>query len=155
MAFIYNIERCNALHRFCKENGYGYLIIDDRGNSIYDIRSREVAPDLVAYFNTILENQTMIVWRNIKDIKLTRPVSNADIAAYVLQNKLHFTMEPFCIKRRGKTSLDWLSTVSRKRELWGNEGQKKKQKHLVIMSSPFGKGGNVTNGRSKRIIEAF
>lgn len=106
MAFIYNIERCNALHRFCKENGYGYLVIDDRGNSIYDIRSREVDPDLVACFNALLKNQTMIVWRNIKEIKLTRPVSNADIAAYVLQNKLHFTMEPFCIKLREKTFLN-------------------------------------------------
>ena len=100
MAYIYNIERCNELHRFCKEHGYGYLIIDDRGNSIYDIRSRVIDPELVSSFNTILNNQTRIVWRHVKELKETRPISNADIAAYVLQNKLHFTMEPFCIKRR-------------------------------------------------------
>lgn len=106
MAYIYNIQRYNELHRFCKEHGYGYLIIDDRENSIYDIRNRVVDQELVDCLNTVLNNQTMIVWRNIKDIKLTRQVSNADIAAYVLQNKLHFTMEPFCIKRRDKTYLD-------------------------------------------------
>jgi hypothetical protein len=50
--------------------------------------------------NTVLNKQTMIVWKNIKEIKQTRAVSNVDIAAYVLQNKLHFTMKPFCIKKR-------------------------------------------------------
>lgn len=100
MAFHYNIRRCNELHRFCKENGYGYLIIDDRGNSIYDIKNRAIDSALVERLDTMLSEQTMIVWRNIKELKLTYPVSNADIAAYVLQNKLYFTMEPFCIKRR-------------------------------------------------------
>jgi len=100
MAFIYNIQRCNALHIFCKEKGYGYLIIDDRGNSIYDIKSRRLDEELVATLNNILNSQSMIVWKNIKEIKQTRPVPNEDIAAYVLQNRLYFTMEPFCIKRR-------------------------------------------------------
>lgn len=100
MAYIYNIKRCNALHRFCRENGYGYLIIDDRGNSIYDIKNRTVDPFLTERFDTLLKNQGMIVWNNIKEIKLTHPVSNADIAAYVLQNRLHFTMNPFCIRHR-------------------------------------------------------
>ena len=100
MAFIYNIQRCNALHSFCKEKGYGYLIIDDRGNSIYDIKSRKLDEELVDTLNNILDSQSMIIWKNIKEIKLTRPVPNEDIAAYVLQNRLYFTMEPFCIKRR-------------------------------------------------------
>lgn len=100
MAYIYNIKRCNALHRFCRENGYGYLIMDDRGNSIYDIKNRTVKPILAECFDTLLKHQDMIFWNDIKEIKLTHPVSNADIAAYVLQNKLHFTMNPFCIRRR-------------------------------------------------------
>lgn len=106
MAYIYNIQRCNELHRFCKEHGYGYLIIDDRENSIYDLKKRAIDPQLVDYLNTILNDQNMIVWQNIKEIKLTRSVSNADIAAYVLQNKLHFTMKPFCIKRRENSHLN-------------------------------------------------
>jgi len=100
MAFSYNIIRCNELHRFCKENGYGYMIIDDCGRSIYELRSREIDPALEEQLNAILEDQGVIFWRNIKEIKETRSVSNADIAAYVLQNKLHFTREPFCIRRR-------------------------------------------------------
>ncbi|MBO5415365.1 MAG: hypothetical protein J6A83_01890 [Clostridia bacterium] len=104
MAFKYNIQRCNELHRFCKNNGYGYLIIDDRGNSIYDIRNKEIAPELVGQFNAIMETRNMIIWSDIKEIKLTRPVSNADIVAYVLQNKLYITMSPFCIRRRKSTT---------------------------------------------------
>jgi len=106
MAYIYNIQRCNELHRFCKEHGYGYLIIDDHENSIYDLKKRAIDLELVDYLNTILNDQNMIVWQNIKEIKLTRSVSNADIAAYVLQNKLHFTMKPFCIKRRENSHLN-------------------------------------------------
>lgn len=100
MAFRYNVQRCNALHCFCREHGYGYLILDNRGNSIYDIKARKVDPELVAVLDEILETQTRIVWKHIKEIKETRPVPNEDIAAYVLQNRLSFSMEPFCIRRR-------------------------------------------------------
>lgn len=99
MAYIYNTQRFNELHAFCKKNGYGYLITDDRKNSIYDIMHRTVDPELVECLNAVLNKQTMIVWENVKEIKQTRAVSNADIAAYVLQNKLHFTMRPFRIKK--------------------------------------------------------
>lgn len=100
MAFVYNIKRCNELHRFCQKNGYGYLIIDDRGNSIYDLKKRTLDPSLADKFNDILTRRSIIIWNDIIEIKQIQPVSNADIAAYVLQNKLHFTMQPFCIKRR-------------------------------------------------------
>lgn len=100
MAFIYNIERCNALHSFCKKHGYGYLITDDHGNSILDIKNRTVDQELTDILNSILNNNGLIVWNDIKAIKQTQSVSNHDISAYVLQNKLHFTLKPFCIKRR-------------------------------------------------------
>ena len=100
MALIYNIRRCNELHRFCKENGYGYLIIDDRGNSIYDVKNRVIDDELVSLLNIIIARRGIILWSDIKDLKLTRPVSNLDIAAYVLQNKLYFTMEPYRIMQR-------------------------------------------------------
>ena len=88
------------LHLFCKENGYGYLIMDGQGKSIYDIRSRVLDTVLTEKLNAVLQKQGMIVWRNIKEIKSVCPVSNVDIATYVLQNRLRFTMAPFCIKRR-------------------------------------------------------
>ena len=99
MALIYNIQRCNALHLFCRENGYGYLIIDDRGNSIYDLRCREVAPDLEEQLGAILGDFGEITWDDVKAIKKTRSVPNADIAAYVMQNQLRFTLKPFRIRR--------------------------------------------------------
>ena len=102
MALIYNIERFNALHSFCKNNGYGYLIMDNRGNSVFDIKNRDVDPELTSHLDSILNLQNRILWENIKAIKEFHPVSNSDIAAYVLQNKLYFTMDPFCIKRREK-----------------------------------------------------
>lgn len=76
------------------------MIIDDRENSIYDVKNKIVDPELVEQFNAILEKRTMIGWQDIKEIKETRSVSNMDIAAYVLQNKLYFIKKPFCIKRR-------------------------------------------------------
>lgn len=100
MAYIYNIKRCNELHSFCKANGYGYLIIDDRDNSIYDIKSRDIDKKLEDELDLVLEENGMIVWGDIVRIKEFVTVTNADIAAYVLKNKLHFTMGPFCIKRR-------------------------------------------------------
>ena len=100
LAFVYNVQRCNELHRFCKENGYGYLIMDDRGNSIYDLMNRDLDSELENILNGMLDSYSMITWEHIKDIKLTRPVPNDDIVTYVLKNKLHFTMSPFCIKRR-------------------------------------------------------
>ena len=100
MALIYNIRRCNELHRFCKERGYGYLILDDRGNSIYDLKNRTLSPELTEQLDTFLQAQGRIVWANIKEIKHRCPVTNADLAAYVLQNKFHFTLNPFCIRYR-------------------------------------------------------
>ena len=100
MAFVYNVKRFNELHRFCQKNGYGYLIIDDRGNSIYDLKKRTLDPSLTDKLNAILNNRGMVIWNDIKEIKQTHTVLNEDISAYILQNKLHFTMQPFCIKRR-------------------------------------------------------
>lgn len=100
MAFFYNIERFNGLHRFCKENGYGYLIMDDRGNSIYDVKNKEVDPKIAEHFDAVLKNKGKILWEDIKGIKLEMPVLNIDIAAYVLQSKLYFTKKPYCIKKR-------------------------------------------------------
>ncbi len=100
MGFAYNLERFNALHNFCTENGYGYLITDDRGNSIYDIKNKIIDEELVKTLDNILNTKNFISWRDIKDIKLTRSVANIDIVAYVLQNKLRFSMSPFSIRRR-------------------------------------------------------
>ena len=100
LAYVYNVQRCNELHRFCKEHGYGYLIMDDRGSSIYDLMKRELDPELEDMLNGILNRYSMITWEHIKEIKQTRAIPNDDIVTYVLKNKLHFTMSPFCIKHR-------------------------------------------------------
>ena len=100
MAFKYNIDRFNSLHIYCKKHGFGYLILSDRNKSIYDIKSREIDPNLKLALDSYLNSQSMIMWPNIKTIKQTLTVTNADIAAYVIQNKLNFTMNPFCIKRQ-------------------------------------------------------
>jgi len=103
MGVVYNISRCNELHRFCKEKGYGYLILDDRGNSIYEIKNRRVDPELADCLNEILQSNNVILWKDVKDIMSVHKITNADIAAYVLQNKLCFTMNPFCIKKKSRT----------------------------------------------------
>ena len=102
MSYIYNVERANSLHSYCKQHGYGYLITDDRNNSIYDLMHREICPELEEKLNEILKISGKIMWSDVKEIKKTHPVSNEDISAYVLQNKLSFTMSPFIITRRKK-----------------------------------------------------
>ncbi len=97
MALSYNAARFNALHRFCKEHGYGYLIIDNRGNSIYDLKDRVVAPELTCALNNILDKNKRIVWQDIKDLRQSIEISNQDIVAFVLQKKLNFRLSPYCI----------------------------------------------------------
>lgn len=97
MASIYYVGLCNALHLFCAQNGYGYLIMDERGNSIYDLKQRELDPRLTQSLNSILQATGDIWWNDVKALKTTLAIRNEDIVAYVLQNRLRFTVKPFHI----------------------------------------------------------
>ncbi|MDE5592436.1 MAG: hypothetical protein K2I75_00725 [Clostridiales bacterium] len=101
MAFGYNIKRFNDLHTYCKENGFGYLVMNDRFKTIFDVKQTEINNDLVNELNYVLEKTDSIAWKDIILLKDKYAITNDIIAAYVLQNKLDFQLKPFRIKKRG------------------------------------------------------
>ena len=100
MSFSYNIKRFNALHRFCVQNGYGYLVIDDKRNSIYDIKRFNVGDKIKKALDGVLDEKRCILWTDIAALKKSLKITNKDVAAYVLQKKLLFTTKPLCITRQ-------------------------------------------------------
>lgn len=100
MASAYYVRLFNALHLFCARGGYGYLIMDDRGNSIYDLKSRLLDPDAVSYFDGLLRTKGGIRWADVKAWKEHAPFPNEDLVAYVLQRRLRFSRNPFYISAR-------------------------------------------------------
>ena len=103
MALSYNKSRFNALHCFCKERGYGYLIMDDRGNSIYDLKNRVIAPELACALSDMLDKNKRIVWQDIKELSQNIKIRNQDVAAFVLQRNLNFRLSPYCIWHNNRT----------------------------------------------------
>lgn len=101
MAIRYNLNRFNALHKFCKENGYGYIITDDRFNSIYDIKHSELNSELEQSLLRILDKFGRIGWSDIQKLKSKFRITNATIAAFVMQNNLNFSLNPFVITNSG------------------------------------------------------
>ncbi len=100
MAFSYNTKRFQALWDFCEKKGYGYLVVDDRGQTPCDLKRLPVDPILKSTLDTILLSKREILWDDILGVKEVHEVTNTLIAAYVLQNELHFVMDPyFCIRR--------------------------------------------------------
>ncbi|MDE5563200.1 MAG: hypothetical protein K2J01_06630 [Clostridiales bacterium] len=101
MAFGYNIKRFNDLHTYCKENGFGYLVMNDRFTTIFEVKQTELDKNLVKELNYFLEKTGSIVWKDIILLRDQFTITNDIIAAYVLQNKLDFQLKPFRIKKRG------------------------------------------------------
>ncbi len=100
LAYIYNVRRFNELHLFCRENGYGYIIVDQRGESIYDIKAKELDPQIVARLNAELKAKGKIDKDTLSQIRKELHLNDTVLAAYVLQNKLAMTRIPFVIKER-------------------------------------------------------
>lgn len=101
MAYGYNIKRFNDLHTYCKRNGFGYLVMNDRFKTIFDVKQTELDRNLVKEFDYVLEKTDSIVWKDIVLLRDKYAITNDIIAAYVLQNKLDFRLKPFRIKKRG------------------------------------------------------
>jgi len=97
MALRYNLKRFNALHKFCKEKGYGYIITNDRFNTINDIKNGEIDGELVKALLRVLDKYDYIGWNDIQRLKSKFKITNATLAAFILQNKLDFSLSPFLI----------------------------------------------------------
>ncbi len=100
MAFSYNTKRFQALRDFCERKGYGYLIVDDREQTLWDLEHLPLAPTLKSALDAVLSSKGRILWGDIFEVKEAHGLTSTLIAAYVLQSKLHFVMDSyFCIRR--------------------------------------------------------
>lgn len=95
MALSHSRTHFRALHEFCKQNGYGYLITDGRGQTPFTLQKLPIDEKLTQTLNGILTSRGEIDWGGICEIKKSQTVTNEMIAAYVLQNKLQFFMKPY------------------------------------------------------------
>ena len=100
MAYAYNITRFNVFHTFCKKNGYGYLIINERTTSIFEVKSRILSEKLDNELFNILKTNGVITWQDIKQLRGFINIKNLDITTFVLQHKLFFIPQPFSIRLR-------------------------------------------------------
>lgn len=95
LAYWYNVERFAALRRFCEENGYGYLITDGRSYTQETLMALPIAPQLVGALDSVLKERGWILWQDIGELRQTYTVTQATIAAYVLQKGLVFSTNPY------------------------------------------------------------
>jgi hypothetical protein len=102
LAVKYNLNRFNSLHSFCKLNGYGYLILDDRMRSIYDYKKAELDKETVAELDAILNSRGVILSNDIDELKQHHHINVDFIISYILQNKLDYSNFPFYIKRKNE-----------------------------------------------------
>lgn len=99
LGFYYNLLRFNDLHQYCKENGYGYIIISERFKSFFDIKKTDIEPELEDWLLNILEKRKVINWRDILTLKGKFVITNEKIVAFVIKHKLKFTLNPFVIRK--------------------------------------------------------
>lgn len=95
-----NTARFNALHLFCRENGFGYLILSSRDESIYEIKNMELDKELCALLNERLDMQGYLDWSDLFPLTEHFKINDTVIAAFVLQNHLDYFYKPLRIKRK-------------------------------------------------------
>ena len=100
MALYSNVKRFNALHAYCREHGLGYIILDDRRNTVYDLKRRPLDAGAEEALDAVLEASGTIFWSDVKNLKRSFAIDNRMLAAYVLQKKLHLSLRPFFIRKR-------------------------------------------------------
>ncbi len=98
MAFRYNVLRIQALARFCEQNGYGYLVMDDRDQTFDSVKAAEVDEGLARALDEVLRQNNRILWPDIVRLKEEHAITNTALASFVLQRGIRLTTTPFfCI----------------------------------------------------------
>ena len=97
MAVCYNLKRFRALHAFCKENGLGYIITDGKLNTITDIINFKVNERVSKMLFEILSESGRITQKDVNWLRERYNFTDKAIAAFVIRNRLKFTLNPFVI----------------------------------------------------------
>ena len=90
-----NLELYNSLHLFCGEHGYTYMILDENCRSLHKLK--EYPPcELFERLESVLAEKGSILKSDADDIG----ADTEALAAFVLQNRLSFTLSPWKICRK-------------------------------------------------------
>lgn len=94
------IEKYNALKNYCHKNGYGYVMIDEKYNTIESILSLNIDKKLEENFINFVKNKGQIDYNEYKNFKFLYPISMKETVKIVLSNNniLECTIRPFVIK---------------------------------------------------------
>lgn len=95
MALSQNLAKWSALKAFCLENGLG-LLVTDGTQAIQQIQKHEIESQFVSYMLERLEKGGLS-WTDYKQIKDQFNPSRDDFVALILQYRLIWRLDPFCL----------------------------------------------------------
>ena len=101
MALYENLLKFEALHNYCKEKNIGYLIIDERINSLFQYKNNISNAKLEKMILEELSLNENINYTRYRDLLSANnlDVTIKELSVVVLKNKLKWSLKPFSIKK--------------------------------------------------------
>lgn len=99
MSINRNMIKYRALWKYCKENGYGFLVTDARNISLKTYLNFDLNPDFENEIMSILKEKEFLKWADYKVIKNKYSATIDSLNSLIIKNKLEFSFFPFMIKR--------------------------------------------------------
>ena len=95
MCICTNIEKFETLEEYCRKYGFGYLIIDERGNSFEDIdvENAEFSKSVL----TEIQQHKSVTYERYRQIYLQTNASVKNLITLIKKHKLNFSF-PFCLR---------------------------------------------------------
>ena len=95
-----NIEKYSSLKDYCFTMGYGYAMIDERGNSFESIVNHYVSPEKERVILDALEEQKLLRYRDTRNLQVKHAISKRDLLKIVYDNvdKLDYISRPLSIR---------------------------------------------------------
>lgn len=101
MALHQNVLKFRAMHNFCKENGMGYTVIDDKTRSIFDHRQIKYNTDVAKVLVDACNQNDKLNYQQYNTILSCSNLSirMTELASLVLGEKLIWSLQPFSISK--------------------------------------------------------
>ena len=90
-----------ALHNYCKERNIGYLVIDERLNSLFQYKNNISNAKLEKVILDELSVNNNINYIRYRELLYANDLAATikDLSVVVLKNKLRWSLKPFSIKK--------------------------------------------------------
>ena len=95
MGVCTNIEKFEALKEYCNKYGFGYLIIDERGNSFEDVDAENA--EFSKSVLTEIHQHGSIAYERYRQIYLQTNASVKNLITLIKKHNLHYSF-PFCLR---------------------------------------------------------